>query len=286
MTERRLRLASLERGNRRQKTLPAAPFHEQGLRPALTGDPPGVPQPQEEDVRPKTALAVAVVLGALAIPTAALPQAALVTTGGQAGHGSLSVGPTALKHKGDAAQVSARAGAGEGSAATASAATDQQAANASVGCAAAQAATGQSSLDATLGDCSSAGGGGGGASGGGDGGTASGDVAGDVTGDVGADLPRDAAAGDVIDDLLGDAADEDTGEADDGGGSAGDVAGDEVGSGGGDQSDGGAGGAGCGTFEQMANMSAFGPVPLWALVLGAFLAGAFFARRGSGTSRT
>jgi hypothetical protein len=43
-----------------------------------------------------------------------------------------------------------------------------------------------------------------------------------------------------------------------------------------------AGSGECSSLEQMANVSGVGPVPLWAIVLGAFVAGAALARRRMG----
>jgi hypothetical protein len=248
--------------------------------------------------RTKIAWALAVVVTALALPGSALPQALILGTNGQPGDGKHTVAPVSAEQKNGDTSVSANAGAGNGSAATASTQNGDDGGNAVAGCIDGAAATGDSALTGKAGNCGSGGGRAAKAgttrddtnAGAGLGCTAVGAV-GLTNGDAQAgsceraggndpgEGPGTGGGGSVGGGSGG-------GDADDGSGSTGDSAGSASpgGSGGSGPGGGGQGSGPCGAFTELAGLAGPGSVPVWMLVLGAlgaFVSGVFFARRRS-----
>jgi len=249
--------------------------------------------------RTKIALALAVVVTALALPGSALPQALIIGTNGQPGDGKHTVAPVSAEQQNGDTSFSANAGAGNGSAATASTQNGDDGGNAVVGCIDGAAATGDSALTGKAGNCGSGGGGAAKAgstrddtsAGAGLGciavgavGLTNGDAqAGSCKGAGGDNDPGDGlSAGGSGSDGGGSGG----GDADDGSGSTSDSAGSASpgGSGGSGPGGGGQGSGPCGAFTQLAGLAGPGSVPVWMLLLGAlgaFVSGVFFARRRS-----
>jgi hypothetical protein len=250
--------------------------------------------------RTKIALALAVVVTALALPGSALPQALIIGTNGQPGDGKHTVAPVSAEQQNGDNGVSANAGAGNGSATTASTQNGDDGGNAVVGCIDGAAATGDSALTGKAGNCGSGGGGAAKA------GTTRDDtnagaglgciVVGAVrltNGDAEAGSCKGAGGGDNDPgDGPGsggggsDGGGSGGGDTDDGSGSTSDSAGSATpgGSGGSGPGDGGQGSGPCGAFTQLAGLAGPDSVPVWMLVLGAlgaFVSGVLFARRRS-----
>jgi hypothetical protein len=248
------------------------------------------------------AFAALVLIAALALPGSALPQALTIGTEGRAGDGSHFVAPIGAHEQSGNSAVAADAGAGSGSAASAGGQNGDDGASAALGCVDGTAVNGDSTLDATAGDC----GGSGSAAGAGanrdktdaDGrigcvdlgltGSTSGSLEAGSCESTAESAPAGGPGGNGGgSNSHGESSDENASEA--GAGVAGTNAGtgnrdsaapERSGGSGGQRSDSGL----CGSIRDLAGLSRPGSVPLWMLTLctmGAFAAGLLLARRAA-----